>query len=74
MMTVVCFVAIMRPGQQTEELFRHDLSNKGERIANMVHLIRLCGVIAWLGETIEPRATPEYMTFPRYVPSPPSDY
>ncbi|KAG8819275.1 hypothetical protein FRC18_012138 [Serendipita sp. 400] len=50
---------------QTQPLFGHDLMSKRERLKNLVHLIRLCGVLFWMGSKLAPRINPEYHTFIR---------
>lgn len=52
-----------------EPLFTHDLSIAKERVANIVHLIRLSGVLVWMGNQLNARGRPEFSPFDRYVPS-----
>jgi hypothetical protein len=65
----VHYVAIMPPPLRTEFLFSHELSFKAERVANLVYLIRLSGVLAWLGQQLDTRDRREFVPFKRYVPS-----
>jgi hypothetical protein len=60
-------VAITRPPIKTKLLFSHDLQHKKNRIANVVHLIRLCGVISWMAQQLEARKYPEFRPFLRYA-------
>ena len=52
------YVAITLPPSRTEPLFSHDLSFKAGRVANLVHLIRLSGVVAWLGQKLDAHDRP----------------
>jgi len=63
----VCYVAITPLPTRTEPLFNHNLHSKAERVANLVHLIRLSGVLAWLGDQLETCDRPEFEEFERYV-------
>jgi hypothetical protein len=71
----VCFVALTAPSQgkdpQSERLFGHNLKLKKDRVTHLVHLIRLCGIMAWMGEQLKTRDRPEFEVFERYVPSSP---
>ena len=67
--TDVHYVAITPQPLTTEPLFNHDISVKAERVANLVHLIRLGGVLAWLGQQLDSRNRPEFVPFERYVPT-----
>ena len=63
------FVAITPPPLTSVPLFDLDLNILAERAANLVHMIRLSGVVAWLGEQLHRRDKPEFVEFDRYVPS-----
>ena len=63
---MVHFVAITQPPLRIEPLFDHDLNYKKHRIANLIHMIRLSGVVAGLGATIRRRDQPEYEDIMRY--------
>ncbi|KAG8834757.1 hypothetical protein FRC17_007263 [Serendipita sp. 399] len=63
--TNVKYFAITSPPSRAELLFHHDIKTKKERIANLVHLIRLSGVMAWLGEQLSNRDRPEFMEITR---------
>ena len=58
--TEIDFVAFTRPPLTMEPLFDHDLLYKRDRVANMVHLIRLYGVISWMGKQVYGRNIPEF--------------
>ncbi|PVF95529.1 hypothetical protein CPB86DRAFT_817168, partial [Serendipita vermifera] len=63
--TEVRYVAITRPPSTNEPLFDYNLSLKKDRVANIVYLIRLSGVMAWLGQQLHTRNQPEFMAFER---------
>ena len=65
--TKVHYVAMTPPPSKTELLFDHDLSQRAGRVANLVHLIQLSGVLAWLGKQVKTRGRPEFVPFERYV-------
>ena len=68
--TNVHFVAITPPpSSETILLFSHNLGVLEEKIANFVHIIRLSGVMTWMGSKLKPRDRPELIEFSRYVPS-----
>ena len=71
--TEVTFVAITKPPSQTQPasiqyLFSHNLHLRNQRVTNLVHLIRLSGVVAKLGEMLNRRFMPEYKDIMRYAP------
>ncbi|PVF98299.1 hypothetical protein CPB86DRAFT_733261 [Serendipita vermifera] len=67
--TKVRYVAITSSPLTSEPLFDHNLNSIKERVANLVHLIRLSGVIVWMGQQLRSRTRPEFLTFERHVPS-----
>jgi len=42
---------------------------KKERVANLVNVIQLCGVMRWMSDQLEPRAQPEFNWSDRCVPA-----
>jgi hypothetical protein len=66
--TKVNFVAITRPPSRIVNLFNHDLAIRKERAMNLVHIIRLCGVISGMADKILTRTLPEFQVVDRYVP------
>ncbi|CAG8770788.1 12051_t:CDS:2, partial [Acaulospora colombiana] len=64
----VNYVAITNMGGRitTEPLFAHGLRFKAERLANIIHLIRLCSALSWMSEQLEPRINPEFTAIERY--------
>jgi hypothetical protein len=66
--TQVNFVAITRPPSRIVNLFKHDLKIREERAMNLVHVIRLCGVISGMADKIPFRTLPEFQVVDRYVP------
>ena len=67
MSTQVTFVTITKPPSQTRYLFYHNLHLKNQRVANLVHLIRLSGVVAKLSEKLHRRLMPEYKDVMQYA-------
>lgn len=61
--TKVQFVTMTSPPSETELIFGHDLTQRMERLDNLVHLIRLCGVISWMETQLPNRANPEFDPF-----------
>ena len=72
--TNIHFVAITPPPSKTILLFSHNLRTTQEKVANIVHLIWLSGVLGWMGSQLEPRGIPEFKEFVRYVPLSPLVY
>jgi len=63
--TKVSFVAITCPPSRAMDLFSHDLSIRNQRVANLVHLIRLTSVMAWMGKQLPAPERPEFVQFDR---------
>ena len=63
--TKVDFVVITRPPSAIAPLFGHDLRYKKERVANLVHRIRLCSVIPWMDKQFWccGRSVPDFVPF-----------
>ena len=68
--TEVSYVAITSPPSETVALFTHDLRFKEDRVANLVHLIRLSPVLVWMGGQLRSPDLPQYVDVLRYVASP----
>lgn len=54
------FVAITSPSSTIEPLFDYDLRYRRSRVANLVHIIRLCGALALMGLQIPAHGYPGY--------------
>jgi len=67
--TKVDFVALTQQPARVVPLYSHDLRHREGRFFNLVHLIRLCGVISWMGDQPYERSIPEFKDIVRYVPS-----
>lgn len=51
----------------TEPLFSHDLKIKKHRVANLIHMIRLAGILVWLRSQLGDRRLAEFAIIERYV-------
>ena len=69
--TTLSYVAITPPPFTNIPLFDYNLRIKVDRIAHIVHLIRLSGVLAWMGKQLKPCKMPKYIDIVQYVSSSP---
>lgn len=61
----VNLVAITEPPSETKHLFEHNLGIAKERVANLVHMIRLAGIISWMGGLLGHRDFSEFAVIDR---------